>query len=67
MTEGMCPWCGQTVRFRLTRRRPGATELECPECGRRHTRRPDEPGAAFAFFPEDISAAVVEDVPPLEC
>jgi hypothetical protein len=63
--EGVCPWCEQTARLRLTRQDGDAAEYRCQRCDMPHTRKAGEDGH-FAFWPADMARAFDSDAPPLE-
>lgn len=60
-----CPWCAAADGLEPVRMHDDGTEYLCPKCGMRHTRRPENPAVAFAFFPGDIYAASRTNVPTI--
>jgi hypothetical protein len=67
MMDKSCPYCEQVQPARVTRVDDGrgCAEWECSACGQRWTVKDDHPGAAFAFWPDDIDAALSDDVESL--
>jgi hypothetical protein len=40
-------------------------EFECPECGKRHTRKLGVEGEVFIFYPADVDAMADNDLEAL--
>ncbi len=62
--EIYCPYC-DFPNCMATRCHDEGDEYQCIRCHRRHTRREENPEAAYVFFPGDLYRAFRDDIQPI--